>query len=294
MITSFFFGIAVILVVLPVLHVLLPGFERQRKLAHVASLLQKSESELALEKQNALLRSLARGLSSRPWIDVVFGKKLRSKYIKLQKKESYELFIAKTLLQSLLPGMVVIALGVVLSMPILFIMAPASVILFLFVGIQGVTSEHKKRENLLIRDLPNLINKMITALEVGKPLNVIFEEVSERCDPLLGGMLVKLIADTHVMPMRDALQHFAKQVDIPVMYDFVSVTNIIMEKGFWEAEADLIGIKNDLRELRKLSLHELTKGSPAKMNRFYFTMIGHVLIFFFLLIIKMFSALNAL
>ncbi|GIP08847.1 type II secretion system F family protein [Paenibacillus macerans] len=294
MLSSVAFGIAVMLIVIPLLALTLPGFRRQKKLANVASLLQKSESELMLMGQNPLIRSFAVSLSKRPWLDVVFGKKLRIMYHKLERKESYELFMAKTLVQSILPCLGILALANVLKQPILYVMAPVSVVLFFSTALNGITRDFKQRKSLLIRDLPNLINKMITALEVGKPLTLIFTEVSERCGPLLAGMLRKLVADTNIMSMRDALQNFAKQVDLPVMYDFVSVVNIIMEKGFREAEADLNGIKNDLRELRKLSLDELTKGSPTKMNWFYFIMIGHVLIFFFLTMIKMFSGLNSL
>ncbi|MEK5163179.1 hypothetical protein NYE69_12680 [Paenibacillus sp. FSL R5-0527] len=294
MVTSILLGAAVVLIVVPLLMLILPGFGRQKKLANVASLLQKSDSELTLMRQNPLIRSFAISMSKRPWLDTIFGKKLRSMYLKLDRKESYELFMAKSIVQSILPCVMILALANALDQPIFFVMAPVSVVLFFWVSLNGITRDFKQRKNLLIRDLPNLINKMITALEVGKPLTLIFTEVSERCGPLLAGMLRKLVADTNIMSMRDALQNFAKQVDLPVMYDFVSVVNIIMEKGFREAEADLNGIKNDLRELRKLSLDELTKGSPTKMNWFYFIMIGHVLIFFFLTMIKMFSGLNSL
>lgn len=294
---SVLYAIALLLCTVAILHLVLPDFERERKLAHLASLLQKSDSELLMLKQNTVVRSIVgrlHGDQGKRLLDLLFGIQRRQIYEKLNKKESYELYMAKILLQSILFTMMVLMMAAVLKTQIFVYMAPITFILFTYVGLKGIQDSYKKRQNKLIKDLPNLISKMIAALEVGKPLTVIFKEVSDRCDPLLADMLKKLLADTNVMPMRDALQRLAKSIDLPVMYDFVSVTNIVMDKGFREAESDLNGIKNDLRELRKLSLHEQTKGSPAKMNRFYFIMIGHVLIFLFSMIMKMFGSLNSL
>lgn len=294
---SVLYAIALLFITVGVLSALLPGFERERKLAHMASLLQKTDSELLMTNQNTVVRSIVgklHGEQGGRLLDRLFGVQRRQMYEKLNKRESYELYMAKILLQSMLFTIIVLLMSAALKEQVFVYMAPITFILFIYIGLKGIQDSYKKRQDKLIRDLPNLISKMIAALEVGKPLTVIFKEVSDRCDPLLADMLKKLLADTNVIPMRDALQRFAKSVDLPVMYDFVSVTNIVMDKGFREAESDLNGIKNDLRELRKLSLHELTKGSPAKMNRFYFIMIGHVLIFLFAMIIKMFGSLNSL
>ncbi|GIO79646.1 hypothetical protein J6TS7_32560 [Paenibacillus dendritiformis] len=132
------------------------------------------------------------------------------------------------------------------------------------------------------------------ALETGKSFLSVFQQVAEDCDPLLGEMLKRLIANAQNMPMRDALQLFAKEVDLPVMYDFISVINVGIEKGYKEAVPDLDSIKNDLRELRRLSLVEMTKGNPEKMNIFYTLLICHILIFLFLTFINLFSVLNSL
>jgi Flp pilus assembly protein TadB len=296
-VASVLYAIALLLCTFAILNVVLPGFERERKFAHLASLLQKSDSELLMMKQNSVVRSIIgrlHGDRGKRILDRLFGIQRRQMYEKLNKKESYELYMVKILLQSVLFTFIVILMAAALKSQIFLYMAPITFILFIYAGLRGIQDSYKKRQNKIIKDLPNLISKMIAALEVGKPLTVIFREVSDRCDPLLADMLKKLLVDANVMPMRDALQRFARSIDLPVMYDFVSVTNIVMDKGFREAESDLNGIKNDLRELRKLSLHERTKGSPAKMNRFYFIMIGHVLIFLFAMIMKMFGSLNLL
>lgn len=294
MVTSILFVLAAFFVSIPILRIALPGFQRQKKLSNIASLLNKTDSEIAELNQNVFIRSAAKGMKKGDWLDKILGVKKRKMYRALNKTESYEHYLANIALKSLVGLPAPIFLSMTTGSLWLGGIALPLMALMLYSGLDKINKGYKERQNQLIKELPDLISKMIIALEVGRPLTEIFEGVSEHCDPLLGKLLKKLIADTNTMSMKDALQRFANEVNLDVMFDFVSVTNIILDKGFHEAESDLKSIKTDLRELRRLSMIELTKGNPAKMNTYYFMMIFIVIIFVFLMAQKIFGALTKL
>ncbi|MEK5282959.1 hypothetical protein NSS82_32460 [Paenibacillus sp. FSL H7-0735] len=284
----------ILIMSLPVLSIILPGFDRQKKITKMAVFLNMDEKEIRRMEQNSFLVLFSDRIEKWKWLDQIFGEATRAKYMTLNKKDSYPYFISKTILKSLLFVPIMVLLPVVTHMPILYTLVPLSVGLLIWNDINDISKQHKKRQNLLIRDLPNLISKMINALEVGKPLKGIFEAASNQGSELLGQMLKRLIANSDRMLMKDALKIFAEDIDLPVMYDFVSVVNVILEKGFHEGEDDLNSIKNDLRDLRRLSLIELTKGNPEKMNLFYGILIFHDMIFMGLMAFKLFAGLAAL
>lgn len=279
---------------MPVLSLVLPGFDRQKKIKKMAVLLNMDEKELRRMEQNSVVALFADRMEKWRWLDLIFGTSTREKYLTLNKSDSYPYFISKIIFKALLFIPLVLLLPMVSHMPILYVLVPLIVGLLIWNDINDISKQHKKRQNLLIRDLPNLISKMINALEVGKPLKEIFESASNQGSELLSQMLKRLIANSDRMLMKDALKIFAEDIDLPVMYDFVSVVNVILEKGFYEGEDDLNSIKNDLRALRKLSLIELTKGNPEKMNLFYGVLIFHDMIFMGMMAFKLFAGLAAL
>ncbi|BFH18338.1 hypothetical protein PMJ10TS2_79670 (plasmid) [Paenibacillus melissococcoides] len=276
---------------------MLPNFARQKEVASIASFLSKNDADIH-QVQNAIVKMFSQQVLPRldqKWgIDRIFGKKLYEKYTSLGRKESFIQYISGLLVKSLIMVPPVIFLSIVANNALILLLAPIFSIVLFLLYVRDINRLYNQRKNTLIRDLPNLISKMMIALETGKSFLSVFQQVAEDCDPLLGEMLKRLIANAQNMPMRDALQLFAKEVDLPVMYDFISVINVGIEKGYKEAVPDLDSIKNDLRELRRLSLVEMTKGNPEKMNIFYTLLICHILIFLFLTFINLFSVLNSL
>jgi Flp pilus assembly protein TadB len=288
------YAFAAILSIIPLLNLILPSFERQKRASTLAFYINKSDSEISRLKQNAFVRSLGDRMQKGKWLDSIFGKKNREMYDALGYTESYEHYLAKSILLSSLILPIPIFFAFATKVPFFAVMSPVLVGMMMFSYLRKINIKYKERQNRIIRDLPNLISKISIALEVGQPLVRIFQEVCDDCEPLLAELLKKLIANTNVMPMRSALQLFAQDINIPVMYDFVSVVNVIIEKGFHEAEDDLNSIQIDLKELRRLSLIERTKGNPEKMNLFYGLAAGHVIIFLFLMAMVMFAGLNSI
>lgn len=296
MLTSILLFIGVGMITVTVLTLLLPNFQRQKQLASLASWLNKSDVEIHSLNQNQMVRLISENILPRidkKWsIKFIFGKGFYEKYHKLGRKESYMEYLAQMILKSLMMVPALFFLAIVAESALLYWLIPASIAVLFYTFLNDINSQYRKRQNQLINDLPNLISKMILALETGKSFTLVFDEVADQSKPLLAEMIKKLIANMQIMDRKAALQEFAKDVDLPVIYDFVSVVNVGMDKGYKEAIPDFESIKNDLRELRKLSLIEQTKGNPAKMNLFYVILIAHILVFLFLAFIKIFSQLT--
>ncbi|WP_268627003.1 hypothetical protein [Paenibacillus alvei] len=295
---SIMVSVAVVLIVVPVLQLIIPNFKKQKELANIASWLNKSDVELNQLNHGVLVRAFSQKilpLIDEKWsIDRIFGKKLHEKYVSLGKKESYIEYLAILLVKSLIMVPPIILLSIVLKNSLVLLLAPISIVA-LFIGyVNQINTLHKTRQSLLIRDLPNLISKMMIALETGNSFTDIFKMVAKDSSPLLSDMIKRLIANEQIMPMRDALRIFAQEVDLPVMYDFVSVVNVGLEKGYKDAIQDFESIKNDLRELRRLSLIEQTKGNPQKMNLFYMFLFAHIIILLIATISQLFAVMNRL
>lgn len=283
MIASVVMFVSVFILGYSLLSLLLPGFAQQRKLSTIATLLIKTDQERARMRQNPFILSLSDQVEKKKWLFSILGPQLKTKYDLLGRKESFAIYTAQTILYGLLAAVGGLLRYAMSPEPIYLVLPFVLFFLVCFLRNQKITKDYAKRQSSLISDLPNLINKMTSALEIGKPLTDIFRKVvAEGDNPLLSALLKKLLANTEAMPIQEALQIFAKDINLPVIYDFVGVVNIVIEKGFREAEKELNGIKNDLRELRMLSLREQTKGNPGKMNIFYVLLLLQSGVFFIL------------
>ncbi|MCY9542849.1 hypothetical protein M5X17_20480 [Paenibacillus alvei] len=298
-IITIFLFVAVLLIVIPIMNLILPNFQRQKHIAKIASFLGKSDNELRRMNQSPAVRYFSERILpkiDRKWeIDNIFGHKLRDRFNSLGREETYLEFLGKCLFLSIVTGFLIFTLGMFLKMPILYFMVPVILILALIAQFKDLETQFKKRQLTLIRDLPNLIGKIVTSLESGKPVMNIFKQVADQSkysNPLLATLLKKLIANSEKMPMREALQVFANDVQLPVIYDFISVVHIAMEKGYKEAIPDFEAIKSDIQQLSRESMIVRTAGNPEKMNFFYALLVIFVLVFLILMSGKLFGAMN--
>jgi Flp pilus assembly protein TadB len=287
-------GLALVMILLPIINKIVPNFKFQEEIAQWASLFNKNDAEIERLNQHPLVRSLVAGIEKRNLIDRIAGERLRKMYNGLNKKENFAVYLSKTFFKVLAVSCLPIFMYMLVPNKIFLIMVPLGVVLFFMAYIYKIKEEYQKRQNILLRDLPELIDKMTSALAAGRPLERIFEDFSDHCSPILSRMLMNLVANLNTMPMRNALRIFAMEVDYDEMYDFISVVNVIVEKGYHEAESNLQSIKDDLDVLRKKALEEKTKGDPAKFNMVFMVMLTIALVFPFLMLTKLFSAFTAL
>jgi len=291
---SIMIAVGFLVVVVVALNMLLPGFEKQRQVARFAESINLTAAEITRMQQNPMVRAVSDSMQRNNWMINLFGRKNKEIYEKLGMPQKYEVYIAQTLVYAILTSIMMIVVALLLEIPILYLLAPIGSGIMIWQQMGKIALMNKNRKNELTRDLTLLISKMLGALEVGTPLRSVFEQVSKRSGPLLSDLLNKLIADLNAMPMKDALERFANTVDIQEIYDFVSVVNIIQDKGFRESESDLQGIQNDIDRLNRLSLELRLEGEPKKFNKFNYLMIAHVAIFILFMIIKLWNAVNSI
>jgi len=224
----------------------------------------------------------------------MLGNKLKQQYNQLEKETSYHEFMMLTVVKSFILVPLLLVAAVILENQIFYLLMPLSVGLLFSCYVADIRAQHKKRQQLLIRDLPNLISKMMIALETGTSFEKIFAQVAEQSHPLLAEMIKRLLANMKHQSLQYALQRFAQEVNVPIMYDFVSVVYVGVEKGYKAAMDDLDMIKNDLKHLRKISLVEQTKGNPEKMNIPYLLLCVHIVVWLLCTGGKIFTALSTI
>lgn len=291
---SIMFAVGCLVVVVGALSMLLPGFEKQRQLARIAESINLTQAEIYRMQQNPLVRVVSDSMQRNTWLVNLFGRKNKEIYEKLGMSQKYEVYIAQTFVYAAMMAITVAAVALALETPILYLFTPIGSGILIWLQIDRISQMNKHRKNELTRDLTLLISKMLGALEVGTPLRSVFEQVSQRSGPLLSDLLNRLIADLNAMPMKEALERFANAVDIQEMYDFVSVVNIIQEKGFRESESDLKGIQSDIDRLNRLSMELRLEGEPKKFEKFNYLMIAHVAVFIFFMVLKLWNAVNSI
>lgn len=102
MITSILLGLAAMCIAIPVLRIAIPGFQRQKQIMNMAALVNQSDAQRLRLQQNAVVRSLADRLSTRQTKGKV--SKQREMYNMLGNTMSYEVYLARAIIQAILPG----------------------------------------------------------------------------------------------------------------------------------------------------------------------------------------------
>jgi hypothetical protein len=280
------------------LHHVLPNFKTQKKYATTASLLLKTDIELKQQKNSAFSKFLAAKvvptIENKVKFDYILGHNFRKMYQLLGKEETFEEMVANKITISLVGTLPFLALPIITSENLYFLALPIGFILFFFILMQAIRVEYKKRQSEIIRDLPQLIDKMLIALESGKPFITTFQQVQKSSGPRMANMIKKLIADMQIMKATDALEIFAKDTGIPVMYQFAVACKIGIENGYEESQNYFYMIKDEMKELRKASLEELTRSKPEKVKLLYVLLVGHAFVAILIAFFEIFKQANEL
>jgi len=155
-----------------------------------------------------------------------------------------------------------------------------------------VKRRFRQWQNDIVRDIPELIDKMRISLASGKDYISALRTVRENSGPRLSAILDKLINDMQIMKPSLALDEFAAAFGMPVMIKFVAAVKVGIETGYEQSENYFIHIEQDIRDLRKLALEELTRSKPEKTVLLKVIMVFHAIAAFGLTTMKLFSEIN--
>lgn len=278
-----------------ILHLVLPGFHRERKYATQALFMSKSVAERERMQFDSMTLAVADRL---PVIEQKLGwgviGRLRQMYAALDKEHSFEMEVAGILVKSMIGGLPLLVLPFILETPAFLFAIPAAITVFFVLQVDEIPKAYKKRQIEITKDLPQLISKMMIALETGKSFITTIQRLEETSGPRMKKMLTRLNANLRVMPLGTAMDIFAKETGVPVMREFVSAIKIGNNAGYEEAKSYFESIKDELKKLRLVSLKEVTRNQPEKVKRLYALVAIHAFIAVIMAFIAVMSEMQSI
>jgi Flp pilus assembly protein TadB len=129
--------------------------------------------------------------------------------------------------------------------------------------------EYQQWQAQLIRDLPDLIDKLRISFASGRDYIAAFIQIRDHSGMKMRGLIDKLISDLQYLPPAKALDLFAAAFQMPVVDRFVSAVKIAIKYGYQAADNYFQTIENDITEIRCVVIEELTKSKPEKIYQLY-------------------------
>jgi hypothetical protein len=239
-----------------------------------------SESELQRKKDGALITytsDLLPKIEKYIRIEEIYGNRLKKMLRMMGEGKSFERIFADHVISAFLGGLGILILPVITGFWGYIVLYPFSVLGMMIYQYFRVAKRFKAWQTEVIKDIPELIDKMRISLASGKDYISSLKKVQENSGPRLSIMLEKLINDMQIMRPTQALDEFGNSFGMPVMVKFVAAVKVGIEVGYEQAENYFIHIEQDIREIRKIALEELTKNKPEKVMTLYALMAGHAI-----------------
>jgi|GEM_PF-4157806 len=296
MISSFLYAGSALILTFFILQIALPNFNRQKRFAEQARLNLLREDQIQLEQDKVtsyIEHNIIGVIDNRFGLDRILGVEFRKKYQLLDKEMSYERFLADAFGKSCIIAAATLVLPYLFEDKLYIAIAPVALMLSFLFLFKEIDAEYKKRQSEIVKDIPNLIDKMMITLEAGKPFITTFQQIQRSSSsPRMKKMLNRLIANMGIMRQSDAIEQFARDTGIPEMYQFAVAVKIGIENGYEEAQPYFQSIKHDLRELRKTALEELTRSKPEKIKYLYAILALHAVICVGIAFFEIFKKVN--
>ncbi len=254
-----------------------------------------SERELQRKRDGRIITWITdflSGLERFTDIERLLGYDLKKMLSLMGEKKRPERIYADHILTALLAAAVLLGIPMLTGFAGYLLLYPIGVGLIIIGQAQKVKRRFRRWQNDIIRDIPELIDKMRISLASGKDYISALRTVRENSGPRLSAMLDKLINDMQIMKPSQALDEFAAAFDMPVMIKFVAAVKVGIETGYEQSENYFTHIEQDIRELRKLALEELTRNKPEKIVILKAVMVFHAIAAFGLTALKLFSEIN--
>lgn len=205
------------------------------------------------------------------------GKDIKKMLILMGANKSYQEVMADHLFAAIVASSMVFLLPLLTGFWGYIFLQPVMFVVIMYIQAGSIHKQFKLWQNELIKDLPSLIDKMQISLEAGKPFIHTFQQVQKTVSPRLAKMLERLIIDMQSMKQTEAIDLFARSTGLPVMLKFSAAIKVGLENGYFAAENHFNMLKADLRQLRLISLGELTKSKPEQVKKLHLLMGSHAI-----------------
>lgn len=154
------------------------------------------------------------------------------------------------------------------------VLYPLAVGILIFQQFLKLQRQYRNWQVEITKDLPELIDKLRISFASGRDYIAAFAQARESSGPRMKNIIDKLIHDLQCMRPAQALDHFADAFKMPVVSRFASAVKIAVEYGYDASESYFKIIENDITEVRRVAIEELTKSKPEKVYQLYFILIA--------------------
>lgn len=291
-------GISVFILGVGILIMVLPNFQRDQRYSALASTMHISETELQRMRQGKMqtfmVNRLFPRMEKRINFDFLFGKNMRMMHDLLGSKRTFEEMLAEKLSRAILYSTVTLLLPIISSNPYMLLAYPACVIFAFINEVRQVRRRFFAMQREIQKDLPLLIDKMMIALETGKPFIKVFSDLEAHTTGRMQKLLRRLNGNILNMPLPEAITQFAKETTIPVMSEFADAVKIGIANGYEASKQNFDELKDDILELRRVSLEQLTANKPKKAGVLYGILIAFALTAVFISMYEVFKDISKL
>lgn len=236
-----------------------------------------TERELEIARENGATR-LVMGLL--PRVQEVFDlenlilRDIRQINALMGKKSRAERELAVFIVHGLLGALPVLVVPFLTGFPGYFLAYPLAALVIAGQKYRRFKADYEQWQKEILKDLPDLIDKLRISFASGRDYLSAFMQARDSSGPKMRTMIEKLINDLQCMRPTQALDIFAESFKMPAVTKFTSAVKIAIEYGYESAENYFRTIENDIMEVRRAAIEELTKSKPEKVYQLYLVLLS--------------------
>lgn len=235
-----------------------------------------SEKELERARENRATRyvmDLIPRLQNLLDLEALIIRDMRNMLALMGSKKRAERVLAGYVLYGLAGALPIMTVPLLTGYAGYLVIYPVAVCVLVYQRITGLRRAYGQWQRQMIKELPALIDKLRIGFASGRDYLSVFIQARNGSEPPLRSLLDKLINDLQYLRPDQALDLFAASFKMPVVTKFSSAVKIAVEHGYEAAENYFRIIENDIVEVRRIAIEELTRAKPEKVYRLYLVMI---------------------
>ena len=235
-----------------------------------------SDRELQIYRESALTRyvlGIMKNVKNVLDLDYLILSDIRNMLTLMGRNNNPENELAGYVVYSMTVALPVLAVPFITGFCGYLALYPAAVVVIFHKRYMKLKKEYLRWQTELVKDIPDLIDKLRISFASGSNYIAAFMQAREYSGPGMRNMIDKLINDLQCMRPAQALDMFADAFRLPVVTKFASAVKIAVEYGNEAAENYFRIIENDIIEVRRVAIEELTKSKPERVYELYLLLI---------------------
>ena len=231
-----------------------------------------NEQALARKHENPAIRLTMDALASCERlfdINALILNDMRNMYNLMGEKKRAERELALFIVYGFAGALPILIIPILTNYPGYLVFYPVAAVVLVYQQYKKLQNDYRKWQREIIKDLPELIDKLRISFASGRDYISTFIQARDNSGTKLRSIIDKLINDLQCMRPAQALDLFADSFKMPVVNKFASAIKISIEYGYEQAENYFKVIENDIVEVRRVAIEELTRSKPEKVKELY-------------------------